>query len=387
MKNSILLWAVAIALFFSACNSKKPETEASKTEESEVATPAPPKELKKTEPENELLFSFAFVGCNRVQRGDQDNTEATNASSANVAVLKRIFSDVLSEEQKPELFFFLGDLVYAESTTELLNSQLEAWVKQYQDPAFTEMSTSGIELVAIPGNHEMLSWADHNVPGHDEWPLKGATELWMKYMADYMPADRDKITGPTADVNQMTFAFTRHNVGFVCMNTDTYNPPTTENPWGLEGQIPTDWIVDKVNEYKANPDIDHVFVLGHKPYYVNVGGTPTPETGHTGLPEGPVLWPKLQEADVVAMLSAHVHDYQRMQPGGESTYQVVAGNGGSEGSATFFGYTTINIMTDGTVQLVSKGFDKGDPYYTIPEGAETTVRDETDLIVSAASGS
>ncbi len=80
------------------------------------------------------------------------------------------------------------------------------------------------------------------------------------------------------------------------------------------------------------------------------------------------------------MLSAHVHDYQRMQPGGDSTYQVIAGNGGSKGQAAFFGYSTINVYSSGKVQLVSKGFTKGNPYYspTSPE-APFDIKDSTYL--------
>lgn len=375
MKKWYFMSCIALSLLLTACGSQ-PTTTTSSPEMEPVPEPAPEAAAPETQTANQVVYSFAFVGCNRVDRGDQQNPAATNASSANVAVLKKIFSDVLAETRKPDVFFFLGDLVYAESTTELLNSQLDAWVKQYKDPAFSEMVNSGIEMVAIPGNHEMLTWAKYpDYPDHDEWPLKGATELWMKYMADYMPADRETITGPDAEVNQMTFAFTRANVGFVCMNTDTYNPGTKENPYGLEGMVPTDWIVAKVQEYQADPDIDHVFVLGHKPYYVGC----QPKTGHTGLPEGPELWPKFNEAEVVAMLSAHVHTYQRMQPGDEGTYQVIAGNGGSSGPAPFFGYTTINIMSDGSVQLVAKGFDQESPYYQVSPNAVSTVRDQTTL--------
>lgn len=364
-----------LGLAMIACSPNEKPTDSS----TQTSKGQPPKEEAKKVEAPSVEFSFTFVGCNRVDRGDQDNTAATNASSANLSALKRIFTEVTSEDRKPELFFFLGDLVYAESTLELLNSQLDAWVKQYNDPTFSSMASSGIELVAIPGNHEMLSWADHNVPNHDEWPLKGSTEIWMKYMAPFMPADREKIAGETEEVNQMTFAFTRKNVGFVVMNTDTYNPPTDENPWGLEGQIPMDWIVSKVQQYQKDPAIEHIFVLGHKPCYVNG----IIETGHHGLPDGPTLWPALKEAHTNAMLSAHVHDYQRMQPGGEGTYQIIAGNAGSSGSATFFGYSTINILSNGEVELVSKGFDIGNPYYQDVPGNPFTVRDQSILTWTA----
>lgn len=332
----------------------------------------------------DIVYSFAFVGCNRVDRGDQADTVGpnapTNASSANLAALTRIFNGLAEEKRKPELFFFLGDMVYAESTLSRLDRQLNAWVKQYKDTSFSKIDQkySGIEMVAVPGNHEMLSWHDYNLNnGHDEWPLKGATEIWMKYMRPYMPKDRDSIVGKDSTVNKMTFAFTRSNIGFVVMNTDTYNDSTMYGikGVGMEGLIPTQWITAKIREYQKNPKIDHIFVLGHKPYYVN-GDT---NTGHGGLPEGPVLWPVLNETHTVAMLSAHMHDYQRMQPGDSGTYQIIAGNAGSSGQSEFFGYSTINILSNGEVQLISKGYDVGSIYYEPMPNNPMKVQDSTIL--------
>lgn len=363
IKYPILLFAGILAL--SSCSS--PEN----TQPSPEIVEAKTKTI-----EDSVLFSFTFLGCNRVDRHQQFDKSATNESTANLSALKRIFNEISELNKKPELFFFLGDMVLAESTTQNLDNQLSAWVKLYNDASFSPISKSGIEMVAVPGNHEMLYYHKYpNQDQHDEWPLKGSTEIWMNHMHEFMPDDRDIIGGTDSLNNRMTFSFVRHNVGFVLMNTDTYNPPTKKNPYGLEGQIPTKWIVNKVMEYQQNPDIDHVFVLGHKPYYVSG----QPETGHDGIPEGPILWPKLNEAEVVAMLSAHVHDYQRMQPGGKGTYQVIAGNSGSPGSATFFGYTMINILKDGKVELIAKGFDKGMPYYkAVPQNPSTT-RDNTIL--------
>ncbi|MHA7057258.1 metallophosphoesterase family protein [Aquimarina sp. M1] len=319
-----------------------------------------------------VLLSFSLVGCNRVQYSDWHNKTATNASTANLSVLKRIFNDITCQKQKSSLLFFLGDLVLAESDIINLETQLKAWVDVYEDKTFSKISDAGIELVAIPGNHEMLFY---NAKDDKEYPLAGSTEVWMKYMNPYMPADRNYITGNDSLVNQMTFSFRRDNVGFVVMNTDTYNPPTKQKPYGVEGLIPTEWIVSQIEGYKQNPDIDHIFVLGHKPYYVDG----KPETGHKGFPEGPVLWSELQKNNVVAMLSAHVHDYQRMQPNGKGTYQIIAGNGGSDGPAPFFGYSTIQIMSSGEVRFVSIGFDKGNPYYQDVPKNMMKVRDSTTL--------
>jgi hypothetical protein len=272
------------------------------------------------------------------------------------------------------------------ATTKLeLNTQLKAWKALYENDS---ISKSGIEMVAVPGNHEMLHSKKVKVKKKGkkkkkkekmQFPLAGSTDIWLKYMKPYMPSDRDTLVSSNKMDNRLTFSFVRENIGFVVMNTDSYNTPTKKNKYGKEGMIPTSWVIDKVNEFKADKRIEHIFVLGHRPYYINN----KTETGHSGLPAGPILWPALEEARVVAMLSAHKHDYQRWQPInkelGGGTYQIIAGNGGSKGDAPFFGYSTISIMVSGDVKLSSVGFCKGDPYYApVPENP-TTLRDEVHL--------
>ncbi|MGB3467802.1 MAG: metallophosphoesterase, partial [Cyclobacteriaceae bacterium] len=233
-----------------------------------------------------------------------------------------------------------------------------------------------IEMVAVPGNHEML----YSRKVNDEWkefPLAFSTDVWMKHMADYMPAKRDHVTGSDSLVNRMTFSFIRKNIGFIVMNTDTYNSPTPNSKYGKEGLIPLSWVLNKIQEYQQLGSVEHIFLLGHRPYYVN--GNPVVD--HAGLPDGPVLWPAMNKAGVTALLSAHVHDYQRYQPGGKGAYQIIAGNAGSDGEATFFGYTTINVHKSGKTRLIAKGFDIGDPYTTVTDGS-STIRDSTTLLLS-----
>ncbi len=326
-----------------------------------------------------VVFSFSFLGCNRVNIGDIQDTVP---STANKYVLQRIFNEVNALSRKPEIFFFLGDMVLATTTKAELNTQLKAWKALYENDS---ISKSGIEMVAVPGNHELLYGKKVKVKKKGkkkkkkekmQFPLAGSTDIWLKYMKPYMPTDRDTVASSNKMDNRLTYAFVRENIGFVVMNTDSYNPPTKKNKYGKEGMIPTSWVIDKVNEFKADKSIEHIFVLGHRPYYVNN----KTETGHGGLPAGPVLWPALEEARVVAMLSAHKHDYQRWQPInkklGGGTYQITAGNGGSKGVAPFFGYSTISIMASGNVKLSSVGFCKGDPYYAPVPANPTTLRDE-----------
>ena len=370
IKHLILLLAVC---FIVACKTEKKEKDETKSFTKELTSFS----------KDSIEYSFVFLGCNRVDRHQEYDTTATNGSTANLYAMKRIWNEVASLDQKPDLFFFLGDMVLGESTKTKLDSQLKDWVNLYNDTSFSAISTSGIETVAVPGNHEMLYWADYGVKGHDEWPLKGATQIWMNHMTEFMPKDRDIVTGNDSINNQMTFAFTRKNIGFILMNTDTYNAPSKDNPYGLEGQIPTNWIINKVEEYKNDASIEHIFVLGHKPYYISENGIITPKTGHEGFPEGPTLWPKLRENNVIAMLSAHKHDYQRMQPEGDKTYQVIAGNAGSPGEAPFFGYTKIDVMSSGEIHLTAMGFDQGNPYYAPVPNSPTTIRDQTILTWTA----
>jgi hypothetical protein len=362
MKNKFLL-VFLITTIICSCNSKNKNSESLLIKH----------ENSTKNNIDSVAFSFTFLGCNRV---DREDIASSNTSTANLSAIKRIWTEIADLKRKPDLFFFLGDMVLAETDTINLKKQLIAWKKLYADTTFSTISEANIEMVAIPGNHEMLYWHKYkNAPNHEEWPLVGATQVWMKQMNEYMPKDRDYVQGKDSINNQMTFSFTRRNIGFVLMNTDTYNGATSKNTYGLEGQIPTQWIIDKIEEYRKDANIDHVFVLGHKPYYVSG----KPQTGHMGFPEGPVLWPKLVENKVVAMLSAHLHDYQRMQPENHGTYQVIAGNSGSPGSATFFGYTKIDIMSSGLITLTAMGYDKGSPYYEAMPNSPSTVRDQTNL--------
>ncbi|MFT5823887.1 MAG: hypothetical protein ACI8ZM_005152 [Crocinitomix sp.] len=335
-----------------------------------------------------VLLSFAFVGCNRIDRKDTANWAATDSSSANLSVLKRVMHEVMELDRQPDLFFFLGDIVLAETNLLRLNTELENWVKLYNDTSQTgPMSANpSIEMVAVPGNHEMLTYKKYkDAPLHSEFPLAGSTESWMHYMKDFMPSDRDYITGPDSVNNQMTFSFVRGNVAFIMMNTDTYNGPSQTYPHGREGMIAYDWITTKTEEYQNNPTIDHVFVMGHKPAYTESKADPTLhfDTIHAGFMHSEELWLELMDDTVVAMLSAHAHTYSRNQPMGHGTYQVIAGNGGSK-DPEFYGYTLVNIMSSGEVQLISKGFENDGEYYYNPKSAAdsnyTVTQDSTILI-------
>lgn len=362
MKSFCFSSLLIILLFISSCDFKKENKKIALVESKSVER-------------DSVVFSFSFFGCNRVEKDDVNDTVP---STANKYVLQRILSEVNALQRKPDILFVLGDIVLGKTNTEKLNTELKAWKTLFENDA---ISKSGIEMIAVPGNHELLESKNVRIKKKKkkeklDVPLLGSTDVWLKHMSQYMPADRDTVSSSNKMDNRLSFAFVRENIGFVVMNTDSYNSSTKNNEYGKEGMIPTNWVIEKVNEFKADPRIEHIFVLGHRPYYVNN----KTENGHGGLPDGPKLWPALEKAHVVAMISAHKHDYQRWQPInkelGGGTYQIIAGNGGSKGDAPFFGYSTISIMENGDVKLSSVGFCKGDPYDVPVPSNPTTVRDE-----------
>lgn len=360
MNRMLIQSSLVLLILLHSCKSNTDANTSSESSEKEITT--------LTEDEVTPIFSFSFVGCNRIDRHNQTDN---NPSTANLYALERIYDHMNSLPQKPEVFFFLGDLVLAESDTINLNSQLSAWKKVYEN---NPISKSSVELIAVPGNHEMLTYTPNG-----EIPLAGSTDVWLRYMKDYMPTNRKTAPDTLGLDNRLSFTFTRHNVGFVIMNTDTYNPN------GLEGQVPVSWVNRQVEAFKKDIVIDHIFVLGHRPYYV----AGVPDTGHGGLPQGGQLWPTFEENRVVAMLSAHQHDYERWQPINDSlgggTYQIVAGHGGSVNnrhvphSPPFLGYSLITVMSDGTIELDTQGYCTGDTYLTPVPKNPMTSRDKTIL--------
>lgn len=315
--------------------------------------------------EDTIVNSFVFVGCNRMWWKD---TLHSDLSMANIDALKNIFSHVAASAQKTDYFFFLGDIVSGEATNAVLETQLKTWNEDYDNGVFSNFKSSGIKMIPVPGNHEMLN--------QNETPLAGTTDTWMKYMGKYMPTNRDSITGPTSSVDRMTYGFKDGNIAFIVLNTDTYN---TEGPNGIgvESQIPYEWVKKQVAKYHADPAIEHIFVMGHRPFYVECARDTTHQGIRNAAQSSPV-WQSFEDNNVTSMLSAHVHQYQRMQPN-QKTYQLIAGNGGSpvhhHEPPLFFGYTRINVWASGRIEMLSEGYNAPTPYYDEVKNPKWSVRD------------
>lgn len=128
---------------------------------------------------------------------------ATDSSSANRYVLKRIFNVIADEKTKRPISF--GDLVFGLHSTHELDRELYHLKKKLEDSKFSKLSGSDVEIIPVPGNHEQLYYKAVGLKDHFEWPLNGAQSRWIKHLGGYLPGDRDYISGKDCIVQQSTF--------------------------------------------------------------------------------------------------------------------------------------------------------------------------------------
>lgn len=327
---------------------------------------------------DDVLFSFVFLGCNRIDKDDVDSPN-TNKSTANVPELQRTFREISALNPKPVFLFFVGDLVLGlEKDPKKLSKQLKEWVKQYNDPKFSPIAQSGIKLIAVPGNHESLYMSGKG-KSKEELPWK-ALPYWMNEMGSFMPAGKiNRVPGKDSMDNLQTYSFDYLNTHFVMLNTDTYNKHNKI------GQAPASWIANDLQQAGSNSATKHIFLLGHKPSYVDAKSKDADDRMDTAVTN--IIWPAMEHNKAEAMLSAHSHQYYRCQPDQNKSYQVIAGNGGSpyesklDTAHQFFGYTIVYVLKNNHVVIKSMGRTVYDKHYleTLPSGLPTTTRDSVDI--------
>jgi hypothetical protein len=345
-----------------------------------------------------VAFSFVFMGCNRIESNDTDKS-GTNASTANVPELQRTFNEIAALDPKPAFYFFLGDEVLGlEKDTSSLSAQLMAWRNQYEnvDTPFSNLPGSGIQLVAIPGNHEMLYEKIMTSGKHkgdtEEVPNKHGLETYMNHMAAYMPKGIaiNRVSNPDSLDNLMTYSFTYNNTHFIMINTDTYNKGDTI------GMAPANWIKEDIKAARKDPFVKHIFLLGHKPAIVSKPLYKNDGEKTMDMSVVNIIWPEMEKNQVEAMLSAHSHQYDRLQPDLNKSYQIIAGNGGSlyehkakdDSTRQFFGYSIVYIMKNGQVMLESKGRTMYYKNYMdpVPDTLQTTIRDTVNISWGTGAG-
>ena len=311
----------------------------------------------------ELLYSFAVVGCNRLDKADTNT--ALNPSTANVEQLLQTFKDIENLNPRPKLFFFAGDLVmgYAGDSARL-GSQLRAWRKLYENSGLSKTDT---KLIVTPGNHESMV----KKGGH---ATKEMEESWTNNMAPYILNNNGPGKGGAdslqTDQSKLTYSFDYKNSHFIVLNTD---------PAGKEARVPSEWIQSDITKYGKGKE---VFAIGHKPGY----SAPDEKGLDEYLPERDKFWSVLENGGCKAMITAHNHLYYCVQPHLNKTWQVVAGHGGSplaKGLApqnTFFGFVVVSVYKNGKILVQCYGRDLPKEGYMAPVGnTKTTIRDQFEI--------
>lgn len=341
--------------------------------------------------EDRVVFSFAFVGCNRLDKAGVAGTGS--ASTANEAQLLQTFKDVGSTNPAPNYLILAGDVVKAKKDgTKTLKRQLEAWTQLVQGAP-----KSTAQLVVFTGNHELLKSASDE--DDTEVPNRPAYAYWQAHMKPFiLGQDGPRKGGPDRLVNDergLSYTFRKDGVLFVVLNTDTQIDKATI------GDVPLEWVTKKLAEAQSDPTIEHIFVMGHKP--VAVPGK-TPDSGESNIrqSEGRAFYALLNAPNpahqtaptkVRAYLAAHAHEwnYQAdLSPvfGTGTVPQIIAGNGGSPPESKwvqaqgYFGYTLISIWRSGKVSAQSFGraipatyfAQEPAPLPATPQGAAVTLK-------------
>ena len=322
--------------------------------------------------EEEVEYRFCFVGCNRL--GFEVNT-AENPSTANLQQLHNTFREVTRMSPKPSHMFFVGDIILGYTGYLSTVDQLQGWVAEYRK---SEMYGSGVEMVPVVGNHEvLLSLQDKTTKLWHDYPNPVAVKAWKEVLRPYNKwrngptNEAPNPDGLTLSQNDLSFTVRHQGLLFIVLNTDTFIDNTTT------GDIPLHWLESRLEAATADPTIEHVFVLGHKPFIkAEFEAWIVREEEAEAAQELLVGCPKVR-----AYLTSHYHfwDYRAMK--GEVP-QIIAGNGGSplkgsflEPGAGYFGYTVVDIMKSGEIVVESWGRPVPEPYSSEEPQPAATLRE------------
>lgn len=319
-------------------------------------------------------FSFAFLGCNRVNNGDVKGVNSP--SSANTGQLQQDFTEIPLLQPKPSYVFFCGDLVLNEAAgTGPLTEQLQGWKALF---ATTPLAASSVKLVPLVGNHEMV---EKTSAGEIPNPPTGA--VWTSEMAPWIYGSDGPTMAPPnpdgvqRDESRLSYSFRDGSRVFVVVNTDTFvggDQPTDS------GHVPLNWLQAILTAAEADATVTDVYVFGHRPVQ-----SPDPDNPGIVASEAWQFYALLAGAPKVrGYFCAHAHLWQQGvpagAPAGSTLQEVISGNGGSKAEKTFakhngfYGYTVIGSTRAGATVLQAFGRAIPAPYDAPPPQPPSTLR-------------
>ncbi len=368
---------------------------------------------------DEVALSFVYVGCNRVGWSEKVDP-ATGAkaplpvSTANAAQLLQTFRDVASDlDPDPAYLFLCGDIVRNEQPGgSTLEQQLAHWQALWRGGALA--GSRSTTLVPFPGNHEVLKSVEYARDTYYEVPNPTAYATWLSWL-DAHGHFPESGNGPPAggpgllvgDNSRLSYSFSVTMASgkkshFVVLNTDShssfacddpgcYQPPQRDVKFkgktiegtmsqAVPGWIALDWASKDIALAVADPSVDAIFVLGHKPLLDRGQRPQDPSTGRDTVFNcgdrklAAALFAVLQSARTAGKfggyLCAHQHRWDAFEMQGATPpalWQVIAGNGGTELDAgDAFGFTCVQVWSSGKITATPYERKVPDTYYYAP---------------------
>jgi hypothetical protein len=310
-----------------------------------------------------MSYTFVVAGDDRVAPEDT----AGNPSTINIYHFKRLLAEVAQLSPLPKYLFFNGDLVlgYTGHDTVKLANELRAWIKLYKE---SPLASSGVELVAIPGNHEIVE-----KEGSGKIAFVTNERIFVREMHDYIRGDNGpKATGFVpgtdslwTDQSRLSYSFDFGGDHFVILSTDAV---------ARESRISWHWLKNDLKDAHEN-GARHIFLFGHKPPF------PSHYESESGMEEFKAsrdsMWAVIEKYNCDAYFGSHFHLWDSVQMHKGKTWEIVCGNSGApmgkDWPQSYYGYTIVGVSDK--VDITSMGHDVDKEHYTAPTPDKpTTVR-------------
>ncbi len=249
-----------------------------------------------------------------------DSRSDQNDPAVNSQVLRQLISGM--NALHPAFCLFPGDLVFGDMVgNDAFRRQLQEWVA----------ATSGFKgtLYVTPGNHDIK-----HVPGRDD--------IWREVFPT-MPGN-----GPSGVQYKCSYYFDYGKSRFISIVSDWEDGRRAVDQNWLDGIL------------SSSSKFEHIFVMSHHPMQ-DLGGV------------NGAFWESLVRHHVDAYFCGHWHEYNRLQPGGGDTWQVIVGTAGAplipffpgEPGTTIsgrYGFVLVDV-TGASVKVTFYGDSHGDGHY------------------------
>jgi len=328
-------------------------------------------------PQDPVTFRFCTVGDSRADPDDPELPLQDQVWLQNTKVLSRLIREI--QAQKPNAFFFNGDMIHGYSTNaHVLDREYAYWRGM-----MSAVLETGTYLVPVPGNHEVqIKW----YPDLDEEPFKFAqregeeawranmgdlildTNLWTRVVGKPLSAwnvdQPPAIGGPDrirSNQRQLSFSFDCEAMHFAIINTD---------PFGHDSHAPVHWLREDLARARTQ-GARLFFVFGHKMAFTYVYQLGLKSKGMDAFPADARAFWKVIEDFGATYFCGHEHIYHAMQPqasGRNSPWQIIVGSGGSPFEAKpgessnpmdrLYVWARVEVHRSGKVHMDAFGFDE-----------------------------